>query len=542
MRPHLPGIAGPLGPEALAPSRHERGRHGPLLACRECGAIQQPALRGAPLHALYRAVHDDAYLDEAAGRRATADRLLDLIAPHAAAGRLLDVGCGPGLLLDEARRRGYEPLGLELSATAAEHARRVLGLEVLEVPLEAFSDPDGFDVVVLADVLEHLDDPCTALDRCARLLRPGGVLCVATPDPASLVARLAGSRWWGYLPGHTCLLPRRTLRELLAGTGLVLSADVALRRTFSARRWADGLAERAGRLRRPLETAAARLPAGATLSLTLHDERVMLAHRVEVVRAPAPRLRHRGGAATVQVVLPAYRAARTIPTVAAELAVDVADGALLVDDASPDATVQVALAHGLDVLRRPANGGYGASQKTGYARALLDGADVIVMVHADDQYDPTLVAEVVAPILAGRADMVVGSRLLFDRAIAGGMPRWKWLGNRLLTGIENRVFGVRSSDDHTGYRAFSAGLLRSIPFLRNSDDFVFDQQILAQVIARGARVAETPIPTRYFREASSVDFPTSVRYGLQTLGVLVRFAADRHRGRWTLLRRPAVRL
>jgi hypothetical protein len=136
--------------------------------------------------------------------------------------------------------------------------------------------------------------------------------------------------------------------------------------------------------------------------------------------------------------------------------------------------------------------------------------------------------------------MVIGSRLLEDRAIAGGMPRWKWVGNRLLTGIENAAFGVRFSEYHTGYRAFSAPLLRSIAFLRNSDEFVFDQQIFAQVLARDARVVEIPIPTRYFREASSVDFVTSVRYGRRTLWVLVRFLADRRGARWTLLRRPAA--
>ena len=125
------------------------------------------------------------------------------------------------------------------------------------------------------------------------------------------------------------------------------------------------------------------------------------------------------------------------------------------------------------------------------------------MVHADNQYDPGLVAEMAAPILAGEADIVIGSRLLDDRAIAGGMPRWKWVGNRLLTAIENRAFGVRFSEYHTGYRAFSAEFLRSIPFLRNSDDFVFDQEIFAQMLARGARVREIPIPTRYFHEASS---------------------------------------
>ena len=239
----------------------------------------------------------------------------------------------------------------------------------------------------------------------------------------------------------------------------------------------------------------------------------------------------------MHVVLPAYKAVRTIPDVVREMPVDAADRALLIDDASPDETSGVAMHHGLDVLRHPVNRGYGASQKTGYVRALRDGADVVVMVHADNQYDPGLVAEMAAPILAGEADVVIGSRLLDDRAIAGGMPRWKWVGNRLLTAIENRAFGVRFSEYHTGYRAFSADFLRSIPFLRNSDDFVFDQEIFAQMLARGARVREIPIPTRYFHEASSVDFVTSLRYALKTLWVLTRFRLDR---RWALLRRPAA--
>jgi 2-polyprenyl-3-methyl-5-hydroxy-6-metoxy-1,4-benzoquinol methylase len=526
--------------EAFAPSRHETGRHGDLLACVECGTVQQPLLpAGDELHELYRDMSDDAYLGEEPGRRATAAHLLDLIGARVASGRLLDVGCGHGLLLDEARSRGYETVGLELSRSAARHAREALGLDVREQPVESFIDLDGFDVVVLADVIEHLDDPVAAVDRCAGLLRPGGVLCVVTPDPSSVTARLAGRRWWGFVPAHACLLPRATLRELLSARGLVISADVPLVRSFSARRWVSGLAERLGPLGKPVERLADALPDGASLSLALHDERVILANRIDVQRAPEPLLHDRGGPAIVTLVLPAYEATRTIPEVAAEIPIDAADRALLVDDASHDATTEVALAHGFDVIRHPSNRGYGGGQKTGYARALLDGADVIVMVHADNQYAPGLVPEMVAPILAGEADMVIGSRLLRDRAIAGGMPRWKWLGNRMLTGIENRAFGVRLSEYHTGYRAFSSDLLRSIPFLRNSDDFVFDQEIFAQVLARDARVVEVAIPTRYFREASSVDLRTSIRYGLMTLGVLARFTVDRRRGRWPLLRRTA---
>jgi len=164
------------------------------------------------------------------------------------------------------------------------------------------------------------------------------------------------------------------------------------------------------------------------------------------------------------------------------------------------------------------------------------------MVHGDDQYDPGRLREMIAPILAGDADVVIGSRLLDDHALEGGMPRWKWVGNRFLSMMENQAFGAHLSEYHTGYRAFSAELLRSIAFLRNSDGFVFDQQIFAQVARRQARVAEVAIPTRYFDEASSVGFGTSVAYGLRTLAVLGRFAADRRGVRWALLRRPAADL
>jgi glycosyltransferase involved in cell wall biosynthesis len=217
--------------------------------------------------------------------------------------------------------------------------------------------------------------------------------------------------------------------------------------------------------------------------------------------------------------------------------VDAADRALLVDDASADETTPAALQAGFEVIAHPANRGYGANQKTCYVRAVRDGADVVVMVHADNQYDPALLREMVAPIERGEADVVIGSRLLEDESIAGGMPRWKWIGNRALTWVENRAFGRRYSEYHTGYRAFSADFLRSIPFLRNSDDFVFDQEIFAQVLARRARVREIPIPTRYFHEASTVDFITSLRYAFKTLWVLARFRLDR---RWALLRRPAA--
>jgi SAM-dependent methyltransferase len=541
-----PGQSGGATPEAFAPTNHRPGEHADLWICAECGTVQQAELpAGEQLHELYRTMADDVYLSEEAGRRETARRLLGLIARHVPAGRLLDVGCGHGLLLDEARRRGYEVTGIELSSGAAEYAREVLELEVLEEPLEGFAaeQPDGaFQVVVLADVLEHLDDPVAALSACERLLAPGGALCVITPDPSSATARLAGRRWWAYVPAHTFLLPRATLRELLEARGLVISEDVPFVRSFALRYWLAGLAERGGAVVRALARAGRSGAGDRSVSLSLGDERVLLAHKVEVAKASEPLMQPRGGDFTVHVVLPAYQAAETVELVARSMPVESADRALLVDDASHDETSAVALRNGLDVLRLPANRGYGGNQKACYVRAILDGADAVVMVHADNQYDPALVAQMVKPIEAGIADVVIGSRLLEDEAIAGGMPRWKWVGNRFLTAIENAAFRRGYSEYHTGYRAMSTDFLRSIPFLRNSDGFVFDQEIFAQIVARGVRVVELPIPTRYFREASTVSFPSSVEYGLRTLLVLARYRLDARDGRWPLLRRPAAQL
>jgi glycosyltransferase involved in cell wall biosynthesis len=387
-----------------------------------------------------------------------------------------------------------------------------------------------------------VEDPVAAIRRCRELLRPGGVLCVVTPDPASATARIAGSRWWALLPAHMCLLPRRTLRELLGGEGLVVSDDVSFVRTFSARYWLAGFAERGGALGTAVRAAARALPESASLSLSLGDERVVLSHKVEVLHPPRPLVQPRGGEHEVHVVLPAYRAEQTIAQVAEEMPVEAADRALLVDDASPDETVTAALSAGFDVIAHPANRGYGANQKTCYSRAVRDGADVIVMVHADNQYDPALLAEMVRPIEEGRADVVMGSRLLEDETIAGGMPRWKWVGNRGLTWVENRAFRRDYSEYHTGYRAFSADFLRAIPFGRNSDGFVFDQEMFAQIVSREARVVEQAIPTRYFLEASSVSFRDSVAYGLRTLVVLARFRMHERGRTWALLTKPAARL
>ncbi len=286
------GAATAPTPAQFAPSCHTPGAYGDLYRCQSCRAVHQPSLSpGASLRDAYREMVDHAYLEEEVGRRTTANRLLDLVdtivpGREPRARRLLDVGCGHGLLLDEARRRGYEAEGIELSASAAAHACDRLGLSITEIPLEELgAEEDGrWDVVVLADVLEHLGDPAGALVRCEALLAPGGALLLVTPDPSSAVARLAGARWWGYLPAHTVLLPRRLLRELVASTGLVIARDVPFVRTFSLGYWLAGLAERSPALAAAAR-AARRLPSWARVSLSLGDERVLVASRM-AVRAP----------------------------------------------------------------------------------------------------------------------------------------------------------------------------------------------------------------------------------------------------------------
>jgi SAM-dependent methyltransferase len=267
-----------LDPESLAPTNHRPGVFGDLYECDRCGAVHQPSLPAEhELLALYREMSDPEYLNEEVGRRRTAVRLLDLIARHARSGRLLDVGCGHGLLLDEARARGYEVQGIDMSRTAIAHARDVLGVDAHEGGLELL-DGAQFDAIVLADVIEHLLDPRGALERCGALLAPGGVLCVVTPDPSSLARRIAGRRWWGFLPAHVYLLPPRALRDLLAGAGLTVLEERAFVRTFSLRYWLAGLLERGGRSTR-LSSLIARLPLDRLVSLSLGDERVVIALR-----------------------------------------------------------------------------------------------------------------------------------------------------------------------------------------------------------------------------------------------------------------------
>ena len=233
----------------------------------------------------------------------------------------------------------------------------------------------------------------------------------------------------------------------------------------------------------------------------------------------------------VVVVLPAYNAEQTLRQTVDEIDRKVVDDVILVDDGSHDRTVAVARQLGLHVFAHEQNRGYGANQKTCYREALQCGADVVVMVHPDYQYDPRLVPCLAIPIAFGIYDCMIGSRIIGrTSALRGGMPLYKYVSNRLLTAIQNLLIGSKLSEFHTGYRAFSAEVLRSLPLGVNSDGFVFDNEMLCQVHYFGYRIGEVSCPTRYFEEASSISFWPSVRYGLGVLSTSLKFRVHKTLG------------
>ncbi len=224
----------------------------------------------------------------------------------------------------------------------------------------------------------------------------------------------------------------------------------------------------------------------------------------------------------IVVVMPAYNAAKTIERTYREIPLDLVDEVVVTDDASHDETVEIARRLGLQTLVHETNRGYGGNQKTCYTEALRLGADVVVMLHPDYQYTPRLLPAIIGLITDGPFDAVLGSRVLGGRALSGGMPTYKYIANRCLTAIENLLCGAKLSEYHTGYRAFSREVLESLPLLENSDDFVFDNQMLAQILLAGFEIGEVSCPAAYFEEASSIDLRRSIVYGLGVLQVSVQ--------------------
>src|SRR5690348_11993218 len=228
----------------------------------------------------------------------------------------------------------------------------------------------------------------------------------------------------------------------------------------------------------------------------------------------------------IAVVMPAYNAEKTLPATVEELP-EIVDACILVDDFSSDRTVEVAEQLGLHVFVHDKNYGYGRNQQTCYREALAEGADVVIMVHPDYQYTPLLVTAMASMVAYEVYDVVLGSRIIGGQALRGGMPFYKYVANRFLTAFENLFLGIKLSEYHTGYRAFSRRVLTDLPLLENSDDFVFDNQVLAQCVHFGFRIGEVSCPTKYFEEASSINFGRSVTYGLGVVGTTLRFALQK---------------
>lgn len=229
------------------------------------------------------------------------------------------------------------------------------------------------------------------------------------------------------------------------------------------------------------------------------------------------------------VVMPAYNAAQTLLYTYSLIPKDCVDEIILVDDGSADATIKIAQSLDLRLIVHPHNAGYGANQKTCYLEALRLGADIIVMLHPDGQYDPQIVPKLIDAVRDGVGELILASRFLErGRALQGGMPVYKYVANRFLTTIENVALGLNLSEYHTGYRAYSRLLLETVPFLRNSNDFVFDQQMIFQAAHFGFKIYELPVATKYFEGASTISFKRSVVYGLSTLNVAAHYLAHKY--------------
>ncbi len=467
-------------------------------------------------------------LREEKGLRARARLILEKIAKYKKRGKLLEIGSGAGFFLDEARKLGWEVRGVDLSEKAVSHCLKNLAIPIFKgTVVEAGLDERTFDVIVINDVIAQMKDPKSTLQEARRVLKNDGILYLSTPDIESFWSRFLESQWWGIHNRHYFYFSKKTLQSFFSVIGFKPQHYFSYPRVFSLRYWALRLGPYPWFVRGPFEFLSNIGNLGQKqIRICLHDQIgviVRKVQRLDSVIADEPKKEMPIRKQKVFVVLPAYNAEKTLEKTVADIPRDCVDQILLVDDCSRDKTVDVAKRIGLTVFEHKINRGYGGNQKTCYTEAIRLGADVVVMCHPDYQYDPKIIPKLVEPILRGEADAVFGSRMMKGGALEGGMPLWKHNANILLTALENVVLGTYLTEYHSGFRAYSARLLKTIDFEANSDNFIFDTEIIVQILVNHFKIEEVPIRTRYFEEASSIRLWPSIVYGCGILRVMLEY-------------------
>lgn len=478
----------------------------------------------------YSEMVDQEYIEEERGRRQSSIEILKRIERHKKKGRLLEIGCANGFFIDEARRRNWEVYGVEISKWAVAYAKENLNLNVFMGPLKeaGFAD-EFFDLIVMSDVIEHLTDPKYTLLELRGILKNDGILYVNTPNISSLISRILRAKWWGINKFHLFYFSKSTLEKMLDACGFKVKRYSSHVRSFSIKYWLKRFQVYNNTLYRILNFISKMGKfQSILLKISFHDQieaLVVKARKLDylVSSAVAKKEKVIKRGMRVFIVLPAYNAQKTLKRTFEDIPKDIVDKIILVDDKSSDRTVEIARSLGIEVFQHEKNTGYGGNQKTCYKNALEQGADIVVMVHPDYQYDPTIIPQLIEPIQKGEADAVFGSRMMKGGALEGGMPPWKHNINILLTAFENVVLGTYLTEYHSGFRAYSAALLRTVNFRRNSNNFVFDTEIIIQSLVHHFKIEEIPIQTRYFDEASKIKLLPGIIYGCGIIWAVIKY-------------------
>lgn len=502
-----------------------------VFKCNVCGLVFAQQEGDSSYYAeKYRQLVDREYLEEEQGRRQASREILNRIEKHKKRGRLLDIGCANGFFLDEARRRGWEVYGLELSKWAANYAREQLNLNVIRGTVGEAKFEDGFfDVIVMSDLMEHLPDPKYSLVKARGMLSNNGILYINTPDIDSLISKILKAKWWGINKFHLFYFSKKTLESMLDACGFKVKKYSAHVRVFSINYWLKRFRVYNNILYRFLDFISKTGKfKSKLLRINFHDQIEIVATKIRkldylVSSVVAKKDKTINKEMKVVVVLPAYNAEKTLKRTFDDISKDSVDKIILVDDGSSDKTVEVARSLGLEVFQHSKNKGFGGNQKTCCQKALEKGADIVVVVHPDYQYDPTMIPQLIEPIQKGEADAVFGSRMMKGGALEGGMPLWKHNANILLTAFENVVLGTYLTEYHSGFRAYSAEVLKTVNFELNSDKFVFDTEIIVQILIHHFKIEEVPIQTRYFDEASQIKFLPCIEYGFGIIWTMIKY-------------------